>query len=98
MNATTFNSNPIVEVTPQLIAQASDSFSAACSRLSSVVGSRANNKGTELYDYQVEFAYLMREITDGPIYIAPKYLTKIDELVLSMYSKAREIVAERRNK
>jgi hypothetical protein len=35
---------------------------------------RDNTKGTALYEYQVEMAYLLDKITRGPIYIAPKHI------------------------
>lgn len=36
---------------------------------------RNNSKGTHLYDWQVEFSYLMDNIQRGPKYIVPKYVS-----------------------
>lgn len=40
-----------------------------------------NHKGTELYDLQVEFCWLMHEITAGPPYIAPIPIQEANDLI-----------------
>lgn len=40
-----------------------------------------NHKGTELYDYQVEFCWLIHEITAGPPYIAPVPIQQANDLI-----------------
>jgi hypothetical protein len=44
---------------------------------------------TALYDLQVEFSYMIREITSGPTYIVPKIVTECNELI----AKAGELKA-----
>lgn len=41
----------------------------------------SNHKGTKLYDYQVDFCYLIHEIQKGPSYIVPKKITEANELI-----------------
>lgn len=45
-----------------------------------------NHRGTELYDLQVEFCWLMHEITAGPPYIAPMYIQQANELIVDIPS------------
>lgn len=40
-----------------------------------------NHKGTNLYDYQVEFSWIMHEITNGSWYAIPDYVKKANELI-----------------
>lgn len=40
-----------------------------------------NQKGTVLYDYQVEMMYLISDIRQGPKYFAPKRITAANELI-----------------
>lgn len=35
---------------------------------------RDNTKGSKLYEWQTEIAYLLNEIARGPVYIAPKHV------------------------
>lgn len=43
-------------------------------------GSR-NGRGTDLYGFQVEFCYLIHDITNGPKYILPKAIAQANELI-----------------
>lgn len=42
---------------------------------------RKNQKGTELYQLQVDFAHLIHEIQTGPEYLAPKFISEANELI-----------------
>lgn len=43
-----------------------------------------NHKGTVLYDYEVDFAYLIDSIQRGPTYIAPKLISTANELIADL--------------
>ena len=38
-------------------------------------------KGTDLYNYQVEFSHLINEIQRGPTYIVPKVIANCNEFI-----------------
>lgn len=40
-----------------------------------------NAKGTELYDKQVEFCYMIDEIQRGPQYIIPKVIAECNKMI-----------------
>jgi hypothetical protein len=40
-----------------------------------------NTKGTQLYDYQVDFCYLIDDIQRGSKYIAPKKISEANNLI-----------------
>ena len=42
---------------------------------------RDNAKGTKLYKFQVDFCYLIDEITRGPMYIVPKRIQATNALI-----------------
>lgn len=46
--------------------------------------SRDNNKGTTLYEYQVEFSHLINEIQRGPIYIVPMHIQEANDLIAKL--------------
>lgn len=61
-------------------------FSNAAFKASSIIGNRAeriSNTGatTELYNYQVDFAYLIDNIQRCPVYIMPKYVQEANDLI-----------------
>lgn len=41
----------------------------------------SNAKGTTLYQYQVDFAYLINEIYNQPNYILPKFISQVHDLL-----------------
>ena len=43
-----------------------------------------NRKGTELYQAQVDFCYLINDIQRGPAYLVPKAIAAANELIDSM--------------
>lgn len=47
-----------------------------------------NGKGTKLYEYQVEFSYLVDGISRGPTYIVPKLIAEANELVEKLASES----------
>lgn len=50
-----------------------------------VFGSRAAAvRGTDAYQYQVDFCYLIDEIQRGPRYILPKVISRANELIAQM--------------
>jgi hypothetical protein len=56
-------------------------FSRALNDLSKSLGTRNNTKNSIIYDTQVEFCYMVKAISGGPDYIAPKFVAKIEGLV-----------------
>ena len=49
-------------------------------------GIRDNSKGTQLKTWQVEYAYLVNEITAGPAYIGPKHVDNAKRLISEIFS------------
>jgi hypothetical protein len=45
------------------------------------LGTRDNSKGSVLYDYQVEFSYLIDSIQRDPSYSAPKMIQDANTLI-----------------
>lgn len=43
-----------------------------------------NNKGTPLYDYQVDFMYMLNDIRFGPRYISSMRITEANELIAEL--------------
>lgn len=41
-------------------------------------------KGNALYNYQIEFAYMIDEIQRGPEYLAPKVIADANELIATI--------------
>lgn len=73
----------------QVVNYLSHAFGKAASRAIQKVGSKAirieNDDGSVdtsvLYDYQVEFCYLINEIQRGPSYIVPKIIQDTNDLI-----------------
>ena len=49
-----------------------------------------NSKGTSLYDYQVEFCYLIDSVERDSKFIATKQLPKIRELISNLRKECNE--------
>lgn len=49
-----------------------------------------NHKGTDLYNYQVQFCYLIDDIQRGPRYIVPKLITEANELIAEIEGQGTE--------
>lgn len=47
-----------------------------------------NGVGTDLYNLQVEMAWLIHEIKNGPSYIAPKHIVTANEIIDSVVEQA----------
>ena len=73
--------------TDQVISYLNYSFSKATAHLGS-----KNQKGTDLYGYQVEFCYLVDEIKRGPKYTIPKLISEANELIEKVASTAPQKV------
>lgn len=63
------------------INQSVAALSAAFSKATDYWPAHRNYKGTDLYDLQVDFCWIMREITDGPVYIVPARIQEANELI-----------------
>ena len=66
--------------TPQVLGYLNHAFAEALKEAAPVLGVR-NTRGTDLYNYQVEFCYLVDDIKRGPNYIVPKAITQANELI-----------------
>lgn len=73
----------------------SHAFAKAMTKATSKIGNKAlrsvvNGKvtTTSLYDYQVQFCYLIDDIQRGPTYIAPKKIQEANELIAKLDSEA----------
>lgn len=71
----------------------SRAFSKAASKAAGTVGTRAHRfkeqksgrwETTPLYDYQVDFCYLIHNISTGPRYIATKNIQRANELIAEL--------------
>lgn len=69
--------------TDQVCGYLNHTFGRAQQKLSHVSGNR-NHRGTKLYDYQVEFCYLIDEIQRGPTYILPKVIQDANQLITNL--------------
>lgn len=63
----------------QVVKYLTHAFSKAQQR-ASTVGIK-NARGTQLYQDQVEFCYLIDDIERGPTYIVPKKISEANELI-----------------
>ena len=76
----------------EVVKYLSRAFSKAASKSAAVVGTRAQRfkdrdgvwSTTPLYDYQVEFCYLINNIQKGPRYIATKSIQRENELIADL--------------
>ena len=55
----------------------------AFSKATQQFGSK-NVKGTDLYDHQVDYCYLVDEIKRGPSYMVPKVIAEANRLIDSI--------------
>ena len=67
----------------QVVTYLSHAFSRAQQKSIQVIGNR-NLKGSKLYDFQVDFCYLIDEIQRGPVYILPKVIQDANQLILAL--------------
>src|SRR5271157_992718 len=67
----------------QVVTYLSHAFSRAQQKAAQVIGNR-NFKGSKLYDFQVDFCYLIDEIQRGPVYILPKVIQDANQLILAL--------------
>lgn len=73
------------------IKQSVAALSAAFSKATDYWPAHKNHKGTELYNLQIDFCWIMREITDGPVYIVPARIQEANELI----AKANKLQRDR---
>jgi len=69
----------------------SRAFSNATFKASHIIGNKAERSvtsSTELYDYQVDFAYLIDNIQRCPAYIVPKYVQEANDLITGIKALA----------
>ena len=76
--------------TEQVVAYLSHAFDRAAHKMAPVIGNR-NHKGTKLYEYEVDFCYLVDEIQRGPEYILPKVIQDANQLIFKL---ERETIEE----
>jgi enhancing lycopene biosynthesis protein 2 len=72
---------------PQVVAYLNNAFSKATKPLGF-----KNIKGTKLYDYQVEFMYLIDSIQRDPSYMAPKAIARANSLIDEVCNEVSETV------
>ena len=82
---------------PQVVNYLSHAFAKAHGRVSGKLGGRATRvvvdgkvETTPLYDYQVEFCYLIDEIQRGPLYIIPKVIQDANDLIARLEKEGEE--------
>lgn len=69
--------------TDQVCQYLSHAFGKASQKVGYMLGNR-NHKGTKLYDYQVEFCYMIDDIQRGPAYILPKVIQDANQLIAKL--------------
>lgn len=78
------NENKPLSLTPEQITNTvsflNRSFRIAADEFKSRFGS-SNVRGTTLYDYQVEFAYIIDKIQRGPVFFAIQHTAEANELI-----------------
>lgn len=67
----------------QVVSYLNHAFARAQQKSVSTIGTR-NVQGTKLYDYQVDFCYLIDEIQRGPVYILPKVIQDANQLIINL--------------
>jgi hypothetical protein len=67
----------------QVVEYLNYSFAKSLQKITTIIGSR-NTKGTKVYQYQVDFCYLIDEIQRGPQYILPKIIQDANDLIIAM--------------
>lgn len=76
----------------------SRAFSKAAAKAASTIGNKAfrvydkrigNFTTTKMYDYQVEYCYLMNNIKNGPRYISTKSIQHANELIVELEQEAK---------
>lgn len=65
----------------QVITYLNHAFSKAQTAAMQNLKDTKTHKGSVLYEYQVEFSYLIDSIQRGPTYIAPKLIQAANELI-----------------
>ena len=68
--------------TAQVVAYLTNAFERAVRHLG-----YKNQRGTELHDLQVEFMWLLYDITNGPIYIVPKRIQEANVFIENITAK-----------
>lgn len=83
--------------TDQVVNYLNHAFSRAASKASSKLGNRALRtvvdgtvETTALYDYQVEFCYLVDTIQRGATYIVPKVIQDANDLIARLEQEGTE--------
>lgn len=77
---------------PQVVGYLNHAFAKAMSKASSKIGNKATRteldngrvETTLLYEYQVDFCYLVDEIQRGPSYIIPKVIQDANDLIAAL--------------
>lgn len=67
----------------QVVTYLSHAFSRAQQKAIQAIGNR-NFKGSKLYEFQVEFCYMIDEIQRGPVYILPKVIQDANQLIVAL--------------
>jgi len=49
-----------------------------------------NHKGTKLYDYQVDFSWIMHEITNGIPHSVPEYVKQANQLIAKIEEEVKK--------
>jgi hypothetical protein len=79
--------------TEQVVSYLSHAFISAMKKAQPLVGNR-NHKGTTLFEYQVDFCYLVDEIQRGPEYILPKIIQDANQLIVELERETFQYVDE----
>lgn len=73
----------------QVIGYLNHAFIRAQQKAIPAIGNR-NFRGSKLYDFQVDFCYLIDEIQRGPVYILPKIIQDANQLIVALERQTYE--------
>lgn len=75
--------------TDRVVEYLNRAFSNAMYKASDKLGRGVPSKGSKLYDYQVDFCYLINSIQRDPGYILPKKIQEANDLITELEAEAK---------
>lgn len=73
------------------ISHLNKSFGNTIQKLCHVTGIRTPVPGTEAYKFQVEYSYLINDVSRAPQYIVPKHVQNVHDLICKIETRIEEL-------
>lgn len=86
-----YPTNPTSINIPGTVSHLNKQFASSIQKLGYLTGVRFAVRDTEVYDFQVQYAYIINSITTSPGYIVPKFVTSAHELIREVDKRIEEI-------